>query len=299
MLVPQPGGSLTTPGNPATLVTPTPRTHSAKSIAWPGTTKESSNVSHVHDHNHHRRCRNDLRSRCACRRGDQIPVAGTASPAHRRVITQEEIMNASVSVLSHKVVSQEEWLAARRDLLREEKALTKQQQRVAAARRELPWVKITKNYVFDTPNGKVRLTDLFDGPQPVHRQALHAGARPEGRLRRLLVRDRSPSRERACIWSTTTYRSSPSRARRWPRSRRLRSAWAGRFPGSPRSSSDFNYDFHVSFTPKQIARRRGVLQLRGRAHSGAGSVRLQRVLQGRQRRHLPHLRDLRTRRGGT
>src|SRR5215218_3335367 len=72
-------------------------------------------------------------------------------------------MNASVPLLPHKVVSQEEWLAARRDLLNEEKQITKRQQRVAAARRELPWMKVTKEYVFDTPDGKVPLADLFAG----------------------------------------------------------------------------------------------------------------------------------------
>jgi predicted dithiol-disulfide oxidoreductase (DUF899 family) len=72
-------------------------------------------------------------------------------------------MNASASVSLHKVVSQEEWLAARRELLNQEKQLTRQQQHVAAARRELPWVKVTKDYVFDAPDGKVRLADLFSG----------------------------------------------------------------------------------------------------------------------------------------
>lgn len=72
-------------------------------------------------------------------------------------------MNASASVSPHKFVSQDEWLAARRDLLNEEKQLTKQQQRVAAARRELPWIKVTKEHVFDTLNGKVCLDDLFAG----------------------------------------------------------------------------------------------------------------------------------------
>ena len=60
-------------------------------------------------------------------------------------------------------MSQEEWIAARRNLLKEEKELTRQQERVAAARRELPWVKVTKDYVFDTPKGKVCLVDLFAG----------------------------------------------------------------------------------------------------------------------------------------
>ena len=72
-------------------------------------------------------------------------------------------MNASASVSPHKVVSQEKWLEARRGLLNEEKQLTRQQQRVAAARGELPWTKVTNDYVFDAPNGRMRLADLFDG----------------------------------------------------------------------------------------------------------------------------------------
>ena len=72
-------------------------------------------------------------------------------------------MSASESVSPHTVVSPEEWLAARRTLLDEEKQLTRQQERVAAARRELPWVKVTKDYSFDTPQGKVHLADLFAG----------------------------------------------------------------------------------------------------------------------------------------
>src|SRR5687767_5511243 len=72
-------------------------------------------------------------------------------------------MITPVSVSLHKVVSEDEWIAARRDLLNQEKQLTQQQQRVAAARRELPWLKVTKEYVFDTDSGRVRLADLFAG----------------------------------------------------------------------------------------------------------------------------------------
>ena len=62
-----------------------------------------------------------------------------------------------------KIASREEWLAARRDLLAQEKALTREGDRLSAARRELPWVRIEDEYVFQSPNGPVTLAGLF-GP---------------------------------------------------------------------------------------------------------------------------------------
>jgi predicted dithiol-disulfide oxidoreductase (DUF899 family) len=62
-----------------------------------------------------------------------------------------------------KVVSEAEWLVARRDLLAREKELTRLRDKVSRHRRELPWVKVGKEYVFDGPNGKETLVDLFDG----------------------------------------------------------------------------------------------------------------------------------------
>jgi predicted dithiol-disulfide oxidoreductase (DUF899 family) len=63
----------------------------------------------------------------------------------------------------HKIVSQEDWLAARKAHLKNEKALTRMRDLVAAERRTLPWVKVEKRYVFDTPDGKKTLADLFGG----------------------------------------------------------------------------------------------------------------------------------------
>jgi predicted dithiol-disulfide oxidoreductase (DUF899 family) len=60
-----------------------------------------------------------------------------------------------------KVVSPGEWIAARKELLAAEKEFTRQRDALSAMRRELPWVKVERNYVFDGPNGEVSLSDLF------------------------------------------------------------------------------------------------------------------------------------------
>ena len=61
-----------------------------------------------------------------------------------------------------KIVSREEWLVARKKLLAREKQLTRERDAIAAERRQLPWVKLEKNYVFDSPAGKKTLGDLFE-----------------------------------------------------------------------------------------------------------------------------------------
>src|SRR2546423_627603 len=63
----------------------------------------------------------------------------------------------------HKIVSREEWLTARKAHLASEKEFTRLRDRLSAERRELPWVKVEKPYVFDGPQGKETLADLFDG----------------------------------------------------------------------------------------------------------------------------------------
>jgi predicted dithiol-disulfide oxidoreductase (DUF899 family) len=65
--------------------------------------------------------------------------------------------------MQHSIVSQNEWLAARKTLLAKEKEFSKARDALSVARRELPWVKVEKNYVFDGPSGKETLSDLFAG----------------------------------------------------------------------------------------------------------------------------------------
>ena len=64
---------------------------------------------------------------------------------------------------SHKVTSREDWLKARIALLAKEKDLTRERDELARQRRELPWVKVDKDYIFDAPEGKVPLAVLFEG----------------------------------------------------------------------------------------------------------------------------------------
>ena len=66
-------------------------------------------------------------------------------------------------MLQHKIVSQSEWTAQRKALLAKEKEFTRARDQLSAERRKLPWVKVDKPYVFDTPGGKKTLAELFDG----------------------------------------------------------------------------------------------------------------------------------------
>ena len=64
---------------------------------------------------------------------------------------------------SHKSGTREEWLAARLELLDAEKELTRRSDEVARRRQELPWVRIDKDYRFETDEGSASLADLFRG----------------------------------------------------------------------------------------------------------------------------------------
>ena len=78
----------------------------------------------------------------------------------------EKIMpkiNTVRGIENRKVVSQSEWLVARKKLLLEEKNFSKLRDELNLQRRKLPWVKVEKEYVFDGPTGKMTLADLFCG----------------------------------------------------------------------------------------------------------------------------------------
>jgi predicted dithiol-disulfide oxidoreductase (DUF899 family) len=149
----------------------------------------------------------------------------------------------------HQVVSQEQWIEARRAHLAKEKELTRQRDQLARERRELPWVRVEKNYVFDSPRGKVTLADLFGG----HSQLLiyHFMFGPEwkegcpscsfvvdhldGAVPHLAARD---------VSFMVVSRAPLAKLEAFEK----RMGW--RFPWVSSSGSDFNYDFHVSFRPE-------------------------------------------------
>src|SRR5258708_8902346 len=65
--------------------------------------------------------------------------------------------------MNHKVVSSGEWIDARKQLLKKEKEFTQLRDQLSQQRRDLPWEKVEKSYVFDGSNGKETLADLFRG----------------------------------------------------------------------------------------------------------------------------------------
>ena len=76
---------------------------------------------------------------------------------------QELEPNTEAMEMDPEIVSEAEWLVARKDLLTREKEFTRQRDALSAARRQLPMVRIDKEYVFEGPNGRETLSDLFEG----------------------------------------------------------------------------------------------------------------------------------------
>jgi len=74
-----------------------------------------------------------------------------------------ELKTSTCTITNPKIVSRDEWLITRKQLLAREKQLTRERDAIAAERRSLPWVKVDKAYVFDSSSGKKTLSDLFEG----------------------------------------------------------------------------------------------------------------------------------------
>lgn len=151
----------------------------------------------------------------------------------------------------HKIVSRDEWIAARKALMTREKELTRAREALSQERRELPWVKVDKDYVFDGPDGKVTLGDLFKGrPQLVVQHVMFA-----------------PEWDAACkscsFWVDGFDRMVPHLAARdttmvaislAPLAKleafKQRMGWT--FDWVSSGANDLNYDYGVSFTQGQI-----------------------------------------------
>lgn len=153
---------------------------------------------------------------------------------------------------AHKTVSREEWLAARKAHLAREKELTRLHDEVAAERRALPWVKVEKDYRFDTPSGQVALADLFEARNQlvVYHFMLTPGSDHicEGCA---FVSDHVDAARTHFEHNDLSFVA----ISRVPLSRieavRKRMGWKFRWASS--AGSSFNFDYGVSFTKEQVA----------------------------------------------
>jgi len=158
--------------------------------------------------------------------------------------------------MEHPIVSQDEWLAARRQLLAREKEFTRLRDQLTSERRALPWVKVEKPYVFDGPDGRETLAELFGGRSQLIIKHFMLGPGWEegcvgcsfeldhidGILVHLEQRDVSyVAVSRAPLAEIEAFKQ--------------RMGWHIKWVSS--SDTDFNFDFHVSFRSDEIGAGQG------------------------------------------
>ena len=170
-----------------------------------------------------------------------------------------------------RIASQDEWLAARKALLVKEKEHMRAGDRLSAERRALPWVRIEKDYVFDAPEGKLSLADLFDGRSQliVHHLMFHPDweAACDGcSFQADHIDGPGQHLEHHDVKIVAVSRAPLAKLEAYKRRMGWRFDWVSSF------GSDFNYDFHVSFTQDQIAAGRvdynfGTITVDPRYHS--------------------------------
>ena len=152
----------------------------------------------------------------------------------------------------YTIGTRKDWLKARLDLLRAEKDLTRRSDELAQRRQALPWVRVDKDYVFDTAEGKRSLAALFDGRSQLLVQHFMLGPDWEqGCPSCSFMADHSDGMTLHLAHRDVTFvaisRAPLAEIERF----RRRMGWQFRWVSS--HGSDFNYDFAVSFTPEQVA----------------------------------------------
>ncbi|MBV9750204.1 MAG: DUF899 domain-containing protein [Acetobacteraceae bacterium] len=149
---------------------------------------------------------------------------------------------------THEVVSREDWTAARRALLAEEKAWTRERDRLSAMRRALPWVKVEKTYTFDSAAGPVTLADLFDGrSQLVVYHFMFGPEWDEGCTGCSLLCDHVDGARQHFEHNDVSFVAVSRGPLGQLGAYQKRMGWTFRWVSS--AGSDFNFDFGVSFPP--------------------------------------------------
>ncbi|MEJ8825580.1 thioredoxin family protein [Variovorax humicola] len=154
------------------------------------------------------------------------------------------------STVNHPVVSRDRWIAERKALLDREKELTHLRDEIARERRALPWTRIDKNYVFETPEGPRRLADLFEGRRQLLVQHFMLGPGwAQGCQSCSFMADHIDGMqihlEHRDVTVLVISRAPLAEIERF----RERMGWQFKWVSS--NGSDFNYDFGVSFTPEE------------------------------------------------
>lgn len=163
-------------------------------------------------------------------------------------------MTTVMTELKHpKTVSHDEWLAARKEFLIKEKEFTHLRDELSRHRRELPWEKVEKQYVFDGPRGKESLADLFDGrSQLIVYHFMFGPDWIEGCPSCSLLADHfdGPAIHLANrdVTLAVVSRARISAIEAFKKRMGWRFHWVSSF------GSDFNYDYHVSFSPEERAK---------------------------------------------
>jgi len=157
-----------------------------------------------------------------------------------------------VNTQAHPVVSREDWLAARKALLAKEKEAIHLRDKINAERLALPWVKVDKKYLFDTPRGKKSLVDLFNGRSQllVYHFMLGPGwaaGCPGCSFLSDHFDGALPHLEHHDVTLTAVSRAPLPEIEAYKK----RMGW--QFPWVSSFGSDFNYDYHVSFTKDDLA----------------------------------------------
>jgi len=157
------------------------------------------------------------------------------------------------NTVKHPVVSSDRWIAARKALLARERELTHLRDEIARERRALPWVRIEKRYVFDTRDGERTLAQLFDGRRQLLVQHFMFGPGWEqGCPSCSFMADHSDGMNVHLAHRDVTFlaisRAPLAEIERFRRRMGWHFKWVSSF------GSDFNHDFHVSFTPEERAK---------------------------------------------
>jgi predicted dithiol-disulfide oxidoreductase (DUF899 family) len=155
--------------------------------------------------------------------------------------------------MQHRIVSRDEWLREHRQHLVKEKEHTRERDRLSADRRALPWVEVDKTYAFDGADGKQTLAQLFDGRgQLIVQHFMFGPGWREGCTGCSFGADHVDGARQHFEQHDVSF-VAISRAP-WPELEAYRERMGWRFKWMSSFGSDFNYDYHVSFTEEDRAR---------------------------------------------